>query len=57
MVAAAILDFSKFSISDDIFQFPLCPGICSSNFIQKLNPGGTYNISVNQDGGGAILDF
>ncbi len=35
MAAAAILDFSKFRISDEIFQFPLCPGICSSNFSQK----------------------
>ncbi len=35
MAAAAILDFSKFGISGEIFQFPVCQGICSSNFSQK----------------------
>ena len=39
MAAAAILYFSKFSISDEIFQLPLCPGICSSNFSQKAQSG------------------
>jgi len=34
-----MLDFSKFSISDEIFQFPLCPGIRSSNFSQKAQFG------------------
>ncbi len=35
MAADAILDFSKFSISDEIFQFLVRQGIRSSNFSQK----------------------
>ena len=35
MAAGRHLGFSKFCISDDIFQFRLCQVICSSNFRHK----------------------
>jgi len=42
MAEAAILDFSKFSISDEIFQFMLCQGICFQISAKELNPRGSY---------------
>jgi len=35
MAAGRHIGFPKFRISDEIFQFLLCQGICSSNFSQK----------------------
>jgi len=38
MAAGRHLGFWKFLISDEIFQFLLCQGICSSNLSQKAQP-------------------
>jgi len=35
MAAGRHFGFSKFRTSDEIFQFMLCQGICSSNLSQK----------------------
>jgi len=59
MAAGSHLVFSKFRISDEIFQYLLCQGICSLNFSQKSSiHAEVINILVNPRWRpAAILDF
>jgi len=59
MAADRHLGFAKFRISDEIFHFLLCQGICSSNFRQKSSiHAEVISILVNQRWRtAAILDF
>jgi len=48
----------KFRISDEIFKFLLCQGICSSNFIKKAQiHAEVITFGKIQMAAGAILDF
>jgi len=58
MAAAAILDFSKFSISDEIFPISLMPRYMQFKFQPKSSISGVINILVNPRWeAAAILDF
>jgi len=59
MAAGRHLGFSQYCISDEIFQFLLCQGICSSNFSQKAQSmRKLLTFFLIQDGGpAAILGF